>query len=167
MARLNDVAVALLAAVSAAFSRTPDPPEFQWIADGTNPVLDFGLESGLVVMWDGVRMGSAEQGLASGGASAEARGIDQASQMTGSYSIYVWRPAPVLDNSGNAPSIEDIQAAARQQQDDAYLVFRSILAGFAEGELLGTCGDANILDQVPFAGEGGVEGSRLRVAVTL
>lgn len=167
MARLNDVADALLAAVSAAFARTPDPPAFQWIADGTNPILDFGLESSLVVMWDGNRMGSASQGLASGGASAEARGIDASSIMSGAFSVYVWRPIPVMDDSGNAPSIEEIQGAARQQQDDAYLVFHTILRGFAEGELLGSCGEANIIDQVPFAGDGGVEGSRLRVAVTL
>lgn len=166
MARLNDVAVALLGAVSAAFAKTVNPPEHQWVADGAQPVADFGMESSLVVMWDGIRQGLPAQGLASGGASADARGIDGATVMSGMFSVYVWRAQPVSDDSGNAPPIEEIQDAARQQQDDAYLVFRTLVAGFADGSLLGTCGDATIMDSIPF-GDGGVQGSRLRIAVGL
>ncbi len=153
MARLHVVAVALLQAVSAAFERTPEPPEHQWVADGANPILDFGLESSLVVMWDGSRL-------------EVDTGIDEASVILGNFSVYVWRPAPAWDPP-LTPSTEAISEAARLQQDDAYVVFRSVLSGFADGSLLGHCGSGNILDQVPFGGDGGVEGSRLRVAVTL
>lgn len=166
MANLWDTAGILLAAVSQAFDRTDDPPAFRWIADGTTPVMDFGVEDSLVVMWDSVRTGLSTEGLATGGASASARGLDQASVMTGTFSVYVWRPAPAPLDSGDAPTMENITEAAERQLRDAHLVFRTLLAGFGDGTLMGDCADATILDQVPIS-EGGVEGSRLRIAVSL
>lgn len=166
MSRIWDVAEALLDAVSDAFATSADPPTYRWIADGSIPTLDFGLEDSLVVMWDGIRTGLAAEGLAGGEASAAARGLDQGSTLSATYSIYVWRPAPMPDDAGNGPSIDEIMDAARRQQDDAFLVAQTLVAGFGDGTILGSCGDANLLDQSPF-GDGGVEGSRLRIAVGL
>lgn len=166
MADLWDTAVVLLAAVSQAFDRTDDSPPYRWVADGTTPVMDFGVEDSLVVMWDGLRTGLAAEGLASGSASAEARGIDSASVMSGLFSVYIWRPAPMPTDNADAPTIEQISEAARRQLRDAYLIFRTLLAGFADGSILGDCADGNIMDQVPLS-EGGIEGSRLRIAVSL
>mgnify|MGYP001792728183 CR=1 FL=1 len=159
MARLWDVATTLLSTVAAAFDGTDRPPSVAYVADG-QITLDFGAEDALVVTFDRLRPGLAGVGAAGGH-------IDHATILTGEFSIYVLRWAPVPDDQGNGPTTAEMHVAARIMLDDTLLVATTVLTGFANGTFLGTCGDASFLDSTPVGPQGGFEGSRFRIAATL
>jgi len=158
VARLWDVATALLNATTAAFATSAAPPAVSYVADGAI-TLDFGAEDAIVVTWDRLR-----PSLALAGASDR---IVSGYATTGEFSLYVLRIAPGVDDAGNPPATAALAAAAQVMLDDAWLAVSTIIAGLDAGTLLGPCGDAVVLDQSPVGPEGGVEGSRLRLAVSL
>lgn len=159
MARLWDVATTLLSTVAAAFDGTDRPPSLAYIADG-QVTLDFGAEDALIVGFD--RMHSNITGSPVDGGR-----IDAATIVSAEFSIYVIRTAPMPDDQGNGPTTDEMHTAAQIMLDDALLVATTVLTGFANGTFLGTCGDASFLDSTPVGPQGGVEGTRFRIAVTL
>ncbi len=158
MSRIWDTAAELLAAAEAAFASSADPPEIAYVADGSitmeiGPERETGPFSALVVTWDGVRPGDANP-------------IADGYGPLGLFSIYVLRLAPVGDNAG-AVAFVDINAAARVICEDAWTVLSAVVDGYSSGELGGICGSASVVAQTPVGPEGGVEGSRLQLAILL
>lgn len=160
MGRLAAVCDELLAAVAEAFEATPRPPEIRYVADG-QPALDFGSEDALIVSWDRLRPGL---GLA---APVDLAPFQAAAQISAEVSVWVLRAAPVPDDSGSAPTPEELTEAAHLMLDDAELVLGTVVGGLAAGTLFGTCAVAAFIDTVAFGPQGGVEGSRLRLAIGL
>lgn len=159
MSRLWDVAEALLNEVWAAFEHTDRPPAITYVADGA-VTQDFGLEDALIVGLDRVRAGTS--GAANAGMVTAATGA------SAELSIYVVRPAPMPDDAGDGPTPQEMSAAAQLMFDDAWLVLSAVMQGaVSPTSALGVCADLAVIDGTPLGPTGGVEGFRLRLAVTL
>jgi hypothetical protein len=157
--RLGAIADLLLQAVVEAFAVRETPPAVAYVADG-NLTFDFGNESAIVVVWDGIT-----PGLPGGGGVSSF--IQDGYMLTANFSIYVLQPAPQPDDAGNPPQPDEMYEAAAALLADAYVALEAVVNGFAAAQLGGLCTQAAIIRQVPVGPDGGVEGSRLYVGVQL
>lgn len=157
--RLHDLARHILDAVVRAFVFTDDPPAVSYIADGAI-TFDFGSESAIVLAWDGTVPG-VPGGTAAGGY------ITDGYFLSANFSVYVLRRAPMPDDVGNPPTFEEMADAAAVMFADATLAMNAVVDAFAAAQIDGICGRGAILRQIPIGPDGGVEGSRLYLAVQL
>lgn len=161
MSRLAGMCDELLSTLVHAFAATPNPQAVSYVADG-QPALDFGSEDALIVSFDRLRPGSP-----SVTSTIPPGPFQAAGQVTAELSVWALRAAPTVDEAGNAPRPEDLTAAAHLLLDDAELVMQTVVGALAAGTLFGTCTAAAFTESLAFGPQGGVEGSRMRLAVAI
>lgn len=165
MSRLRDIADALKDAAVQAFADSADPPEVAYVADGqiTNeigPERETGPYSAIVVTWDRVSPGPAAGG-------ADQLVIYDGYMMTATFSVFVLRLQPQPASGYDVVPFDVLEEAAAVLLDDAWRILSGVVSGYASSMIGGICGAAAIVAQTPVGPEGGVEGSRLQVAVQL
>lgn len=79
------------------------------------------------------------------------------------YEVGILRCAPTLDEHGNPPSAEEIEASARQMHEDAWVILRATLTQLDAWEHGGTF--VSWEAQVPIDDNAGCVGSLLRFSV--